>query len=465
MTIRSSKKTYPDSSERQFYKHIVLVHYHEIGLKGRNRSYFEGLLRDNIQLRLASQFTLQSFAIRRVSGRLQVVVPSKTAAYQAAEIIKDIPGVVRVSVGLRLAQNLELINPVALQLLQEAEPFSSFKVSAHRANTDFPINSMQINQSVGAWLLERMPDKQVQMRSPDVTLHLDMVEGGAFLYTYTQPGVGGLPVGSAGKVVSLLSAGIDSPVATWQLLRRGAECIGLHFSGRPETSDISEHLVRLIAERLQPYGGLLKLFVVPFGDYQRQIAQLVPAALRVVFYRRLMFAVAETLAFHEGAKALVTGESLGQVASQTLDNIRAVNDAVGLPVLRPLIGMDKLQIIALAEQIKTFEISSQAHDDCCTLFIPRNPETHARLATVQAIWEELPVSDWLRNIMDEIEFIDTKFVSQAVERFTDTGSDTEDDIGGDTGVDASGYAWGGIGSDIASNTGVETWNTNQGRGD
>ena len=461
MTIRSSKKTYPDSSERQFYKHIVLVHYHEIGLKGRNRSYFEGLLRDNIQLRLASQFTLQSFAIRRVSGRLQVVVPSKTAAYQAAEIIKDIPGVVRVSVGLRLAQNLELINPVALQLLQEAEPFSSFKVSAHRANTDFPINSMQLNQSVGAWLLERIPDKRVLMRSPDVTLHLDMVEGGAFLYTYTQPGVGGLPVGSAGKVVSLLSAGIDSPVATWQLLRRGAECIGLHFSGRPETSDTSEHLVSLIAERLQPYGGLLKLFVVPFGDYQRQIAQLVPAPLRVVFYRRLMFAVAETLAIQEGAKALVTGESLGQVASQTLDNIRAVNEVVDLPVLRPLIGMDKLQIIALAEQLNTFEISSQAHDDCCTLFIPRNPETHARLATVKAIWEELPVSDWLRNIMDEIEFIDTKSVSQAVERFTDTGGVT----GGDTEVDTSGHAWGGIGSDIASVTGVETGSTNQGRGD
>ena len=461
MTIRSSKKTFPDSSERQFYKHIVLVHYHEIGLKGRNRSYFEGLLRDNIQLRLASQFTIQSFSIRRVSGRLQVVVPSKSAAYQAAEIIKDIPGVVRVSVGLRLAQNLELINPVALQLLQEAEPFSSFKVSAHRANTDFPINSMQLNQSVGAWLLERIPDKRVLMRSPDVTLHLDMVEGGAFLYTYTQPGVGGLPVGSAGKVVSLLSAGIDSPVATWQLLRRGAECIGLHFSGRPETSDTSEHLVSLIAERLQPYGGLLKLFVVPFGDYQRQIAQLVPAPLRVVFYRRLMFAVAETLAIQEGAKALVTGESLGQVASQTLDNIRAVNEVVDLPVLRPLIGMDKLQIIALAEQLNTFEISSQAHDDCCTLFIPRNPETHARLATVKAIWEELPVSDWLRNIMDEIEFIDTKSVSQAVERFTDTGGVT----GGDTEVDTSGHAWGGIGSDIASVTGVETGSTNQGRGD
>jgi thiamine biosynthesis protein ThiI len=162
-----------------------------------------------------------------------------------------------------------------------------------------------------------------------------------------------------------------------------------------------------------------------------------------------MFAVAETLAIQEGAKALVTGESLGQVASQTLDNIRAVNDVVELPVLRPLIGMDKLQIIAMAEQLNTFEISSQAHDDCCTLFIPRNPETHARLATVQAIWEDLPVTDWLRNIMDEIEFIDTKSVSQTVEEFTVTGGDTGGDTGSDTGGD----------------TGGDTVGTKQGRGD
>ncbi|MCL1879252.1 MAG: tRNA 4-thiouridine(8) synthase ThiI [Actinomycetia bacterium] len=384
-------------------QHVVLIHYHEIGLKGHNRSYFEKLLRANIGRRLAL-LDAGWIRVRRISGRLLIELAGAEQAVQAAKLAADVPGVVRVSVGLRLPQNMELIEQTALTMMAECEPYRSFKVQARRANTDFPINSMDLNRYLGGWLDDRLSDKHVQMQQPDVCLHLEMIEGVAFLYTQTLKGVGGLPVGSAGTVVSLLSAGIDSPVASWRLLRRGAEVIGLHFSGRPETTDTSEYLVAQIAGRLEPFGGLKKLAVVPFGAFQRQIAASVPQGLRVVLYRRLMFLTAEALAVQEGAKALVTGESLGQVASQTLDNIRAVDDVVRLPVLRPLIGSDKLEIIAEAERLGSFAVSCQSHDDCCTLFMPRNPETHANLEEVRRVWENLPVADWLAAIMEQMEY-------------------------------------------------------------
>ena len=441
MTNRSSKKRSLKPKRPEGISHILLVHYHEIGLKGRNRGYFESLLRQNIQRRLADTYygdkpladaypgepdapdgfdapvgseapggsdapgsLSQPPPVQRISGRLMVTLDSAQDAVELAPVLAEVPGVVRVSTGLRLPQDLPTIYEAALGLMREAEPFLSFKVSARRSNTDFTPDSMQLNQLLGGYLHDRLPGKQVLMHDPDVTVHLELVESSAFLYIDSRRGVGGLPLGSAGSVVSLLSAGIDSPVATWRIMRRGAEVIGLHFSGRPETTDSSEHLVRQIAGCLEPAGGLQSLAVVAFGSYQRKIAEAVPASLRVVFYRRLMFATAERLAAQQGAKAIVTGESLGQVASQTLDNIRAVNAAISLPVLRPLIGSDKQEIIAEAVRLGSFDISTQSHDDCCTLFMPRNPETHANLTEVERIWGELPIEEWLLAIMDGMEF-------------------------------------------------------------
>ena len=206
--------------------------------------------------------------------------------------------------------------------------------------------------------------------------------------------------------MSLLSSGIDSPVATWKLARRGAVCIGVHFSGRPQTSDASEYLVDDIAQVLERTGCIARVYTVPFGDYQREIALTVPPELRVIMYRRLMFKVAEELGRRERAGALVTGESLGQVASQTLDNIRCTDAAVDMPVFRPLIGTDKLEIIAEAERLGTFEISSQDAPDCCTLFMPRSPETHAKLPAVLEAEAPLPIERWVTEIADAAEVRD-----------------------------------------------------------
>lgn len=309
------------------------------------------------------------------------------------------PGVARASSGFKCEREIEAMNEAAVDALHEAGDFTSFKVQARRNHTDFEVNSMEMNQLVGAALCEAFPGKQVKMKAPDVTVGVEVVQNAAYVYARSVRGVGGLPVGSSGKVVCLLSSGIDSPVATWRMARRGATCIGVHFSGRPQTSATSEYLVDDIAHVLEATGCIAQVFVVPFGDYQHKISALVPPSLRVIIYRRVMFKVAQAIAKQCGAKALVTGESLGQVASQTLDNISCTNAAVELPVFRPLIGTDKLEIISMAQELGTFDISSQDAPDCCTLFMPRNPETHAKLPDVLEAEQALPLDSWVSELV------------------------------------------------------------------
>ena len=207
-------------------------------------------------------------------------------------------------------------------------------------------------------------------------------------------------------MVTLLSSGFDSPVSTWMVGRRGAICVPVHFSGRPMTADTSEWLCQDIVDALAPSGTIGRLYVVPFGERQREISLAVPQSLRIIMYRRVMLQVAERIALLEGAKALVTGESLGQVASQTLENIAAVNEAVTMPVLRPLIGSDKQEIIARAHEIGTYDISCQTAPDCCTLFMPRRPETHARMADVLAAWESFDHEGMVADLVESVEWRD-----------------------------------------------------------
>lgn len=395
----------PEAISRFVYSQIILIHYHEVGLKGRNRARFERQLQQNIQTALDD---LGSLSVSRISGRLLIEENSDLSSdmESIATIVSAIPGVVRVSRGVCVSRDLDIINDAALSILKQSEPFVSFKVAARRANTEYPLDSMQLNQIVGAYLSLNLPNKIVRMTNPDVKLHLEIIENRAFIYAHTIKGIGGLPVGSSGTVVCLLSAGLDSPVAAWRMMRRGATVLGLHFSGRPQTSADSEHLVQQIAQVLKPIAGLKSLYVVAFGEYQRLIAATVPTSLRILFYRRLMFSVANRLAAVQGARALVTGESLGQVASQTLENIQVIDAVAEYPVLRPLIGSDKQEIITEAQRLGTYEISIQNHQDCCTLFMPRNPETHARLSIVESIWNQLPINEWLDTIMADIEELD-----------------------------------------------------------
>lgn len=385
---------------------VCLVHYHEIGLKGKNRAHFEKQLVTNIKAVLGDAPIAR---IQRISGRICLFEDVDATYEQSCELVDlvaGIPGVARVSCGYRCEQDLEVMYATAIQALSDVPSFETFKVQARRNHTDFEIDSMQLNQLVGAALCRAFQDKKVLMKNPDVEVRVEVIQGHCYIYAHSVVGVGGLPVGTAGKVVTLMSSGIDSPVATWRIARRGAIPVGVHFSGRPETVDTSEFLVDDIAHVLERTGCFARLYVVPIGDYQRMIAEEAPASLRIVLYRRFMYMIAQHIAELEGAKALVTGESLGQVASQTLDNIQCTNAAVSLPVLRPLIGSDKVEIIAEAERIGTFEISSQDAPDCCTLYMPRNPETHAKLPVVLKAEEDLPLDAWIDEIMQNLEVHD-----------------------------------------------------------
>ncbi len=395
---------YNELEEGQTLRRVCLVHYHEIGLKGHNRAQFEKRLVSNIKALLHD-----GVKIKRISGRICIFLPVDSSfedACNVADQIAGVPGIARVSSGYRCEQSLEVMYETAVKALSDAGCFETFKVSARRNHTDFAIDSMQMNKLVGAALCKAFPDKKVQMKNPDVEVRVEVIQGWTYIYGRSIPGIGGLPVGSAGKAVCLLSAGIDSPVATWRIARRGATCIGVHFSGRPETSATSEYLLEDIAQVLERTGCFARLYVVPIGTYQREIAAQVPPELRVIMYRRLMFKVAEAIARKEGAKALVTGESLGQVASQTMDNMLCTNAAVNLPVYRPLIGFDKLEIIGEAQKLGTFEISSQDAPDCCTLFMPRNPETHAKLPRVEEVEAGLPFDQWIAEAVDAVEIKD-----------------------------------------------------------
>lgn len=388
------------------YQRIILVHYHEIGLKGHNRSVFEMRLLKNLEA-LLQPFPLVT--IHRISGRLCVFLREGTSfetAVSCADAIVRVPGVARVSCGYKCERDLDVMADAACAAMRDAGAFASFKVAARRNHTDFPVGSMDMNRIIGAKLCEAFPDAVVRMQAPDLTVGVEVVQNASYVYARSVPGIGGLPVGSSGTVACLLSSGIDSPVALWRMARRGAVCVGVHFSGRPQTSDESEYLVGDIARVLEKTGCIARVYVVAFGDVQREISLSAPPSLRVILYRRLMFKVAERLAAREHAGALVTGESLGQVASQTLDNIRATDAAVDLPVFRPLIGTDKLEIIAQAQELGTFEISSQDAPDCCTLFMPRKPETHAKIADVLAAEKELPIDQWVEELVAAAEATD-----------------------------------------------------------
>lgn len=384
--------------------HVCLVHYHEIGLKGKNRSTFERQLITNLKRALKGR----SAHVERLSGYVRVHFDDGQVPEDVPGIIARVPGVARVSVAWRCERVPEQYNEAAIESLRACGDFTSFKVHGRRSNTDYPIHSIELNRQVGAVLCEAFPEKKVQMHHPDVTVNVHVVQADVYVYAdaASMRGAGGLPVGTAGKVVTLLSSGFDSPVATWMVGRRGATCVPVHFSGRPMTSDASEWLTQDIVRALEPAGIIGRLYVVPFGECQREISLKAPQSLRVIMYRRLMFEVAQAIAELEGAKALVTGESLGQVASQTLDNITATNDVARIPVFRPLIGTDKIEIIQRAQQIGTYDISAQTAPDCCTLFMPRRPETHAHLDAVRRAWETFDHDAMVKHLMETVEYID-----------------------------------------------------------
>ena len=358
---------------------VFLVHYGEIGLKGKNRSYFENRLVQNIGRSLRGMGCADVY---RIYGRILVTLHPDSDITAIREKLCKVMGIAHFALACVSEQNIEAIQTAALSWIQD-KVFETLKVETKRANKSFPMTSPEISAAVGGYLIEHT-GARANMRNPDLTCQIEIVENSAYIRVEKIQGIGGLPVGVSGKVLVMLSGGIDSPVAAWRMMRRGAKVIYVHFYSYPYTDKASLEKVKTLAQLLAVWNFRTTIYLVPFADIQREIVTKTPAPYRVILYRRYMARIAQRLAKVVKADALVTGESLGQVASQTLGNLRAIEDAVEMPILRPLIGDDKEEIIRLAQRIKTFEISTLPHDDCCSLFVPDHPATNASIESVRA---------------------------------------------------------------------------------
>jgi len=362
----------------------VVVHYHEIALKGGNRRAFVGQLIDNIGA------VLRGTGVKRVrSAPGRIVVHLKPEADWATinQRLQGVCGVANYAPAWRTRRNIEDMVVCVLAVIDQRR-FASFAVRTKRADKGFPLQSPEINRIVGRAVQEHT-QTAVDLEHPELTIHIEVLPREAFVSVERLPGPGGLPVGSSGTVLALLSGGIDSPVAAYRMMRRGCRVEFVHFHGAPYQDRTSRDKAIDLVRLLTRFQLRSRLHVVAFGDIQRQIVGHVRRPFRVVLYRRMMMRIAEALAQSVGATALVTGESLGQVASQTLSNLAVVEAATALPVLRPLVGMDKAEISAQAERLGSFEISIQPDQDCCQLFVPQHPTT--RMTLEQAREAEAPL--------------------------------------------------------------------------
>jgi thiamine biosynthesis protein ThiI len=364
----------------------ALIHYHEIALKGKNRGFFLRQLVANLQ---AASSGLGVGPLRRAAGRLFMEMGPGTSWEALRDRLSGVFGIANFAEAFRVAPDLESLTN-AIQASIAGRSFASFRVAARRAFKTLPHTSQEINRVIGA-SLKASTGARVDLTQPDLTIHIELLPSEAFYYFDKIPGPGGLPVGVSGLVVCLLSGGIDSPLAAYRMLKRGCRVVFVHFHSQPFADRTSQEKATDLAKLLTRYQFSSRLYLVPFGETQQEVVASVAGRLRVLVYRRLMLRIAEQIARKEGAQALVTGDSLGQVSSQTIENIAAVEAAASIPVLRPLIGMDKEEITQEARRIGTYEISTIPDQDCCSMFAPRQAATRATCEEVARAEQPLDV--------------------------------------------------------------------------
>ena len=383
---------------------IILLKHGEIVLKGLNRRSFEMKLEANLNRRLRP---FGKFKIYTVQSTVYVEPQDGGCDMDAAyDAVKTVFGAVAVSRAAACSKDKDAILETAKRYLGEAlSQAKSFKVETKRSDKSFPMTSIQLSQYVGGELAEAYPHVKVDVHNPEFTVHLEVRDYAAYVHGPSEEGAGGIPVGTSGRVVSLLSGGIDSPVSTYMIAKRGVSVIPVHFFSFPYTSELAKEKVVSLARILTSYCGRLRLEVVPFTRIQEAIRENCPEELFTIIMRRFMMRISARIAEYNGCKALVTGENLGQVASQTMEAMAVTEECVSLPVLRPVIGMDKKEIVRVAERIGTYETSILPYEDCCTVFTPRHPRTKPRLEDVIKAEAALDIDALVAEAFENIERI------------------------------------------------------------
>jgi thiamine biosynthesis protein ThiI len=382
----------------------IVIHYQELALKGKNRPWFIGRLLRNLRRALVD---LDVVEVRALMGRIEVKLGPNANRELAGERIRRTFGIANFSYARRTPLDLDVIARAILEDLAD-RTCRSFRVSVRRADKRFPMTSPQVEREVGGRIKEAR-GWTVDLDEAELTIHLELLTHEAFYFFGKERGPGGLPTGTAGRVACLLSGGIDSPVAAHRMMKRGCAVSFVHFHSYPILSRASIEKARELVRLLTTWQQRSRLYLVAFGDIQQQVVLVVPGPMRVIVYRRLMLRIAEKIALSRGAKALITGEVVGQVASQTLENLQVIGSVATLPVFRPLIGMDKEEIMTEALRIGSYSISIVPDQDCCTLFTPRNPLTRGRLANVEAAERALPIDELVEQaaanaVIEEFEF-------------------------------------------------------------
>jgi len=382
----------------------IVVHYQEIALKGKNRPWFLGRLVRNLKRALSD---LDVIAVRALMGRIEIQLGPGTSRETAGERVGRTFGIANYSYARRTVLDIDVIAAAILADLRD-RTCSSFRVSVRRADKRFPMTSPQVEREVGGRIKEALGWK-VNLDHAELTIHVELLTTEAFYFFGKERGPGGLPTGTAGRVTCLLSGGIDSPVAAHRMMKRGCAAGFVHFHSYPILSRASIEKARELVRLLTTWQQRSRLYLVAFGDIQQQVVLAVPGPMRVIVYRRLMLRIAERIARARGAQGLVTGDVVGQVASQTLENLQVIGSVATLPLFRPLIGMDKEEIMDEARRLGSYAISIIPDQDCCTLFTPRNPLTRGRLHLVEAAERALPIDEIVEKAAAEAVVEDFEF--------------------------------------------------------
>ncbi len=386
-------------------KEIILIKNGELALKGLNRNTFEDALVKNIKRRLRN---IMNFEVTRSQSTIMIEPTSDYPDMEAAtDIISKVFGIAGFSRAAATDKDMDKIKETAEEYLYETlEEIRTFKVEAKRSDKHFPFKSPEICRELGGFLLSKHPHIRVDVHNPDLIVTVEVRDKYAFIRGNQLKGAGGMPVGTAGRAAVMISGGIDSPVAAWTMAKRGLVLDAVHFASPPYTSARAEQKVCELLEKVSEYSGKINLFIVPFTEIQEHIKDDCPEELFTIIMRRMMMRITQKVAVNQGCGAVITGESLGQVASQTLPAIMCTDSVADIPVFRPLIGMDKDEIVTISRKIDTFDISIQPYEDCCTVFTPKHPRLKPVLSEVEAAEEALDTEALIKRAIEGMRLIE-----------------------------------------------------------